>query len=124
MTNFFMQLIRAICWIDLLLTSSSFAFSSFSLDELDLHQLAKASSLSYIDMKKMSSSAYFKSSGLDPIAQVVDAESQSGATLFRMYNDSHPTTSDGEQKQKRHRLIIACRGSANVRNFGTNLQFK
>jgi hypothetical protein len=75
-------------------------------------------------MKKMSSSAYFKSSGLDPIAQVVDAESQSGATLFRLSDDSHPTTSDGKQKQKRHRLIIACRGSANVRNFGTNLQFK
>jgi hypothetical protein len=76
-----------------------------------------------MDMKKMSSSAYFKSSGLEPIAQVVDAESQSGATLFRLCDDSHPTTSDGKQKQKRPRLIIACRGSANSRNFRTNLQF-
>ena len=113
-----------ICWIQILASScGAFISGRSSLDDLAIYQLAKASSLSYIDMKRMSSSAYLKSSGLEPIAQVVDARSQSGATLFRMYDDGHPTTSDGKQKQ-RHRLIIACRGSATVRNFGTNLQFK
>lgn len=98
------QLIRAICWIQILASScGAFISGRSSLDDLAIYQLAKASSLSYIDLKRMSSSAYLKSSGLEPIAQVVDARSQSGATLFRMYDDGHPTTSDGKQKQ-RHRL--------------------
>ena len=97
-----------ICWIQL-------AASAFSgVDESTLHRLAQASSLSYLDINKMTSSSYLKTSKLEPIAQVIDAESQSGATIFRESDDT---------KSGKHKLIVACRGSANLKNFATNLQF-
>jgi hypothetical protein len=96
------------CWIQL-------AASAFSgVDESTLHQLAKASSLSYLDMNKMSSLSYLKTSKLEPIAQVIDAESQSGATIFRESDDT---------ESGKHKLVVACRGSANLKNFATNLKF-
>lgn len=97
-----------ICWIQL--TASAFS----GVDESTLHRLAKASSLSYLDMNKMTSSSYLKTTELEPIAQVIDAESQSGATIFRESDD----TDSGK-----HKLVVACRGSANLKNFATNLKF-
>lgn len=97
-----------IWWIQL--TASAFS----GVDESTLHRLAQASSLSYLDINKMTSSSYLKTSKLEPIAQVIDAESQSGATIFRESDD----TDSGK-----HKLVVACRGSANLKNFATNLKF-
>ena len=77
--------------------------------ESNLQRLAQAASLSYLPLNKMKSSPYFKSLGWEPIHQVVDPVSESGATIFNN-ND--------------HTWVIACRGSANPKNFGTNLQFQ
>lgn len=55
----------------------------------------------------MKSSPYFPTSQLDPLCQIVDPASQSGATIFR------DTTSNS--------VIVACRGSANLVNFATNV---
>jgi hypothetical protein len=84
------------------------------VDESTLHRLAKASSLSYLDMNMMTSSSYLKTSKLEPVAQVIDAESQSGATIFRASDDA---------ECGKHKLVVACRGSANLKNFATNLNF-
>lgn len=84
------------------------AFSSYS--EATLHRLAQASSLSYLSIDKMTTSPYYESCQLEPILQVTDPESESGATIFR--------TLDEQQK-----IVVACRGSANPKNFGTNLKF-
>ncbi|CAM9641110.1 unnamed protein product, partial [Heterosigma akashiwo] len=73
-----------------------------------LQRLAKASSLSYLSLEKMRLSPYFQSSQLDPLVQVVDPISESGATIFVENN----------------RVVVACRGSANPKNFVTNLRFK
>lgn len=101
----------AICWIQL--TASAFsAFSGF--DESALHRLAMASSLSYLEMNRMASSSYLKTSKLEPVAQVIDAESQSGATIFRASDDVDSV---------KHKLVVACRGSATLTNFATNLNF-
>lgn len=89
------------------------AFNSYS--EATLCRLAQASSLSYISIDKMASSPYYETCKLEPITQVVDAESESGATIFKTSGGSN----DGEQQK----LVVACRGSANPKNFGTNLKF-
>ena len=78
----------------------------------NLQRLAVASSLSYLPIDKIPTSPYYASSKLDPIVQVVDPISQSGATLFRHIHDDDSLS-----------YIVACRGSANLKNFGTNLQF-
>eukprot|EP00429_Kryptoperidinium_foliaceum_P002714 CAMPEP_0176026426 /NCGR_PEP_ID=MMETSP0120_2-20121206/12945_1 /TAXON_ID=160619 /ORGANISM="Kryptoperidinium foliaceum, Strain CCMP 1326" /LENGTH=312 /DNA_ID=CAMNT_0017359623 /DNA_START=152 /DNA_END=1090 /DNA_ORIENTATION=- len=57
----------------------------------------------------MESSPYLYESGLTPLGEVVDPNTESGATVFA----DHPN----------QELIVACRGSANPRNFGTNLKF-
>ena len=94
------------------------AFSSYS--EATLERLAQASSLSYLSMDKIPSSPYYKTCNLEPIAQVVDAESESGATIFKTLNGNN---NDTTQQQQQTKLIVACRGSANPKNFGTNLKF-
>lgn len=89
------------------------AFSTYS--EATLCRLAQASSLSYISIEKMASSPYYETCKLEPVTQVVDAESESGATIFR--------TLDGGNVGEQQQLVVACRGSANPKNFGTNLKF-
>jgi hypothetical protein len=76
-----------------------------------LQRFAKASSLSYFSLEKMVSSPYYEESGLEPLVQVVDPQTESGATIFL----------DGSLPDSR-RLVIAFRGSANPKNFGTNLK--
>jgi len=84
------------------------AASAFSVDRLQ--RLAQASSLAYLPVEQMPSSPYLEASQLTPLGQVVDPTSESGATVFA----DHPN----------NQLIVACRGSANPRNFGTNLRFR
>ena len=74
-----------------------------------LERLAKASSLAYLSLDKITSSPYYQTSNLQPILQVVDPQSESGATIFLPQDDSSK--------------IVAFRGSANLKNFGTNLKF-
>lgn len=74
-----------------------------------LQRLAQASSLSYLPIESMGTSPYLEASQLTPLGQVVDPTTESGATVFA----DHPN----------NQLIVACRGSANPRNFGTNLKF-
>jgi hypothetical protein len=74
-----------------------------------LLRLAKASSLAYLSIDKIPASPYYESSQLQPLFQVVDPASQSGATVFLPDDDSS--------------IIVACRGSANIKNFATNLRF-
>ena len=88
--------------------SGASAFSTLS--ESTLQRLAQASSLSYLPLDRMSSSPYYDACKLEPITQVLDAESESGATIFRATDDARC-------------LVVACRGSANAKNFGTNLRF-
>jgi len=97
-----------------------------------LEHLVLASSLSYLSSSDgtMQSSPYFSASTesknnnspqklqlLEPLIQVVDPKSESGATIFRSGigngNDNESTT-----------IIVACRGSATPINFSTNLKFK
>eukprot|EP00956_Cyclotella_meneghiniana_P003477 scaffold4229_cov38-Cyclotella_meneghiniana.AAC.6 len=78
-----------------------------------LQRLAMASSLSYLPFDKIPTSPYYASSNLHPIVQVIDPISQSGATLFRHNHGDDDALS----------YIVACRGSANLKNFGTNLKF-
>ncbi len=75
-----------------------------------LHRLAQAASLAYLSIDKIPSSPYYQTSQLRPLLQVVDPQSESGATVFL------PTSSDDNS------LIVAFRGSANLKNFGTNLK--
>ncbi len=75
-----------------------------------LQRLAQAASLSYLPSENMGTSPYLEASQLTPLGQVVDPATESGATVFA----DHPN----------NQLIVACRGSANPRNFGTNLKFK
>ncbi|KAL3769901.1 hypothetical protein ACHAWO_008218 [Cyclotella atomus] len=74
-----------------------------------LLSLAKASSLAYLSIDKIPASPYYESSQLQPLFQVVDPASQSGATVFLPDDDSS--------------IVVACRGSANIKNFATNLRF-
>jgi hypothetical protein len=74
-----------------------------------LQRLAQAASLSYLAMEKMEASPYLEESQLTPLGQVVDPNTESGATVFADHSNGQ--------------LIVACRGSANPRNFGTNLKF-
>eukprot|EP00985_Skeletonema_marinoi_P006363 scaffold2755_cov134-Skeletonema_marinoi.AAC.4 len=84
-----------------------------SFDTVTLQRYAHASSLSYLSLEKMQTSEYLSLSRLEPLLQVIDPESESGATIFR----------DSSNKDIK-RIIVACRGSANPKNFGTNLKFK
>jgi len=65
---------------------------------------AKACSLAFVPISAMAREPY--AAGLTCIGQVEDPQSLSGATLF--------TTSSKD-------IVIACRGSANAKNFQTNL---
>lgn len=86
-------------------------------DNSSLHRLAQASSLSYLTIDRMSSSPYLAASNnFTPITQVVDAQTESGATIFRTFDD---TDSVG----RKFKLVVACRGSATPLNFSTNLRF-
>ena len=87
------------------------AFGSYT--EANLHRLAQASSLSYLSLDKIPSSPYYQTCQLEPIVQVVDPASESGATIFIDKSNSSTT----------QKVIVACRGSANPKNFGTNLKF-
>ena len=66
--------------------------------------LAKCCSLCFIPPYSIQSNPYAE--GLRYIAQVEDPDTQAGATIFE--------TTDGSE------TIIACRGSATIRNFRTN----
>jgi len=108
-----------------LLISASMTLSSLHLNAASaytpatLQGFARASSLSYLTLgDRMVSSPYYDSDedkdkkdkgSLRAIVQVVDPDSGSGATIFT--NDDHD------------RIIIACRGSAGLNNFLTNLRF-
>ena len=81
--------------------------SAYTIDRLQ--RLAQASSLAYLPMDKMHTSPYLELSGLTPLGEIVDPATESGATVFADYTNNE--------------LIVACRGSANPRNFGTNLKF-
>ncbi len=100
----------SICWFQY--TAS--ALSGY--DNSRLHRLAQASSLSYLTIDKMSSSPYLEKSNLTPVTQVVDTQSESGATIFRAFDDI-----DSGVKCKI--MVVACRGSATPLNFRTNLRF-
>lgn len=59
---------------------------------------------------------------------MVDPESESGATIFRAVpNNDDDTDNDNDDinsnNNKSQKIIVACRGSANPKNFGTNLKF-
>ncbi len=82
-----------------------------AFDSATLQRYAHASSLSYLSLEKMQTSEYLSLSRLEPLSQVVDPISESGATIF------------SDQSSNIRRLVVACRGSANPRNFGTNLKF-
>lgn len=84
-----------------------------TFDSATIERYALASSLSYLKLEKIPNSEYFERSRLVPIVQVVDPVTESGATIF-----------SDESSNNSKRLIIACRGSANTKNFGTNLNFK
>lgn len=83
---------------------------------VSLERLAKAASLSYLrlDGGRMKRSPYYVDicgegdAMVVPVAQVVDSASESGATVFA--NDE--------------RIVVACRGSATLKNFATNLRFR
>ena len=105
-----------ICWAVQIITTA-YAFSG-GFTESKLHQLAMASSLSYLSLEKMASSPYYDTSNLEPLIQVTDPESESGATIFRVLDNNDSNNQSGIQN-----LIVACRGSANPKNFGTNLKF-
>ena len=81
-------------------------------DEMDhLLTLCYASSLSYLPIESILSSDYaVRVPGLKPILQVMEPRTESGATVFEVQGDGDA-------------LIVACRGSATVRNFATNLRF-
>lgn len=103
------------CWTAQIITA--YAFSG-GFTESKLHQLAIASSLSYLSLEKMASSPYYDTSNLEPLIQVIDPESASGATIFRVLDNN-----DSNNQSEQQNLIVACRGSANPKNFGTNLKF-
>ena len=103
--------IAIVCWI----STAADAFGSFS--ESTLHRLAMASSLSYLSIEKIKQSPYYDECKLEPITQVVDPKSESGATIFRVVDNNNDDNREHQQ------LVVACRGSANPKNFGTNLKF-
>lgn len=84
---------------------------ALTLTETHAERLAQAASLSYLTQDKMSTSPYSGECDLEPLYQFVDPVSESGATVF--VDQQNPST-----------LVVACRGSANPKNFGTNLKFK
>jgi len=97
------------------------AFNTYS--ESTLQRLAQASSLSYLSLDKMSSSPYYEKCQLQPLIQVVDAESESGATIFRALPKNIDDNDNDDHESNTQKIIVACRGSANPKNFGTNLKF-
>lgn len=54
---------------------------------------------------------------------MVDAESESGATIFRALPKNIDDNDNDDHKSNTQKIIVACRGSANPKNFGTNLKF-
>ena len=105
-------IVAIVCWI----STAVDAFGSFS--ESTLHRLAMASSLSYLSIEKIKQSPYYNECKLEPITQVVDPTSESGATIFRVIDNSN-----NDNNREHQQLVVACRGSANPKNFGTNLKF-
>ena len=69
---------------------------------------ARACSLAFVPPAAMKNEPYTAAANVECIAQVEDPESLAGATVFRRTD-----CKDG--------LIVACRGSASLKNFGTNL---
>eukprot|EP00584_Thalassiosira_punctigera_P009584 CAMPEP_0172547004 /NCGR_PEP_ID=MMETSP1067-20121228/16653_1 /TAXON_ID=265564 ORGANISM="Thalassiosira punctigera, Strain Tpunct2005C2" /NCGR_SAMPLE_ID=MMETSP1067 /ASSEMBLY_ACC=CAM_ASM_000444 /LENGTH=314 /DNA_ID=CAMNT_0013334019 /DNA_START=32 /DNA_END=976 /DNA_ORIENTATION=+ len=115
-------ILATFCSVHLLLAGGAYAFGAYT--EATLRRLAQASSLSYLDVERMSSSPYYESCEMEPVAQVVDAESESGATVFRTKSKGGGNgNGDEEAEGTREAVVVACRGSANPKNFGTNLKF-
>ena len=83
-----------------------------AFDSATIQRYAHAASLSYLSLEKMKTSEYLSLSRLEPLLQVIDPVSESGATIF----------SDKSDNTKK--IVVACRGSANPKNFATNLKFR
>ena len=107
-------------------SSSSFATSTIDnmdyyddddLDKMTKHftKLCYVSSLSYLPIETIPQSDYYKEHvpSLRPIIQVVEPTTESGATIFVDESENDSTS-----------IIVACRGSATIHNFATNLQFQ
>ena len=78
-----------------------------------LTNLCYASSLAYFPIDKIQTTDYYKNNlpNFQTVGQVVESSgTESGATIF--LEDESST------------IIVACRGSATIRNFATNLRFK
>ena len=77
-----------------------------------LQRYCYASSLSYLGVEKITSKEYAKAGNLRPLSQLVEPVTQSGCTIFEIAGAEDDA------------LVVAFRGSANVKNFLTNLRFK
>lgn len=86
--------------------------TSSATDVKEVLRLCYASSLSYLPIDSIAFSEYAaKVPSLNPVAQVVEPKTESGATIFVDKNNDDA-------------IIIACRGSATPKNFVTNLRFR
>ncbi|KAL7462454.1 hypothetical protein ACHAXS_002839 [Conticribra weissflogii] len=107
-----------------LILPQSFVTTAFNpLSPTNLRRLAEASSLSYLSFDKIPTSPYYSSCQLEPLLQVVDPASESGATIFLDKSTSSSPPASLSSSPSRQKIIVACRGSANPKNFGTNLKF-
>ena len=112
--------VRFLRWLsqivfEFIVVTNSTTVAAYKNNVEQLQRLATASSLSYLEMTtNMKKSPYFDPRNLIPLSQVVDPATESGATIFLDKGDDHENPS----------LVIACRGSANLKNFATNLNLK
>ena len=96
--------------------------TDYENDIQSLRCLVKASSLSYLTIEKIKSSPYYDddddddSGTLNPIVQVIDPISESGATIFI----TNVKAKNIDERCDRRRIVVACRGSATPKNFVTN----
>ncbi|KAG7342528.1 lipase class 3 [Nitzschia inconspicua] len=88
--------------------------SSLILGDDNIQDLVVAASLSYLplDTSSMKTSPYYDEQRLVPLQQINDSISQTGATIFRVVKETETI------------VVVACRGTTNWKNFGTNLQFQ
>mmetsp|Transcript_4282 Transcript_4282/g.8837 ORF Transcript_4282/g.8837 Transcript_4282/m.8837 type:complete len:359 (+) Transcript_4282:31-1107(+) len=112
--------------LHVVLLPRTFVATAFnSLSPTNLRRLAEASSLSYLSFDRIPTSPYYPSCQLEPLLQVVDPASESGATIFlEKATPSSSTVLSSTSSARGQTIIVACRGSANPKNFGTNLKFK
>ncbi|KAG7363725.1 lipase class 3 [Nitzschia inconspicua] len=87
--------------------------SDLKLGDDNVQDLVLAASLSYLslDTNSMKTSPYYDEQRLVVLQQINDSISQTGATIFRVAKETET-------------IVVACRGTTNWKNFGTNLQFQ